>query len=81
MGVCPGTSVESHILVPVQSLEAKLFHTNQPVALKLMANADEWQREIDMRKLDGDEDLDQSHVVPVLEAVVLQPGDIAACTE
>jgi hypothetical protein len=43
----------------------------QYVCLKLMSHEDQWKREIDMRKLNGDKQLSDKHVVPLLDHFVL----------
>ena len=45
-----------------------------------MVNSDEWKREISMRKMDGGEELDASHVMQLIRHVEFQAGDMEGVT-
>jgi Ca2+-binding EF-hand superfamily protein len=59
---------------------AENVQTKDRVALKLMANEDEWQREKRMRVIDdGQETLDRSHVVEILDDFELDDEAVNFC--
>jgi hypothetical protein len=55
--------------------------TKRRVALKFMANEEEWQRERAMRQLPDGEQLDPSHVVAILDACVLDDQGLEWCRQ
>ena len=58
---------------------AENVKTKDRVALKLMANEDEWQREKDMRLMDDGQKLDPSHVVDILADFALDDEAMDFC--
>ena len=58
---------------------AENVQTKDRVALKLMANEDEWRREQGMRLMDGGQKLDPSHVVDILVNFALDDEAMNFC--
>ena len=58
---------------------AENVHTKDRVALKLMANEDEWQREKKMRLMDDGQKLDPAHVVDILADFALDDEAMDFC--
>ena len=42
----------------------------QKIALKLMANKEQWQRELSLRRTEGGAALDKSHIIAILDSLV-----------
>lgn len=57
------------------------LHKDRRVALKLMADKEQWQRELDMRKGQEGTVLDASHVVEIIESWELDKKALAYCME